>query len=129
MSGIKEYKANPANKSYMFKFLTAASYMLGNTLLCMSSKDNAGSQQQVDEALDKLATASAQIIAAQAPEMRQSLLQHMAGFLASQPEVTLKAPDIEALMQKKMQSLTMPTQSGWLSKLGTASSMSTVQSL
>lgn len=121
MSGIKEYKNNPANKSYMFKFLTAASYMLGNTLLCMSSKENSGTQQQVDDALDKLATASAQILAAQPPEMRQSLLQHMAGFLAAQPEVTLKAPEIEKLMQNKVQSLNLGMADNWVGKLGTTS--------
>ncbi len=123
MSGIKEYKANPANKSYMFKFLTAASYMMGNTLLCMSSKENSGSQAQGDEALDKLATAAAQILAAQPREMQHSLMQHMAGFLASQPEATKKAPEIEKLMQEKMQSLAAPAQGSWLNKLGMAHAM------
>ena len=118
MSALGERKANPANHSYMFKFLTAASYILGNGLLAMSSKDNHGSDTHGSEALDKLASAAARIIAAQPAEVREPLLQHVAGFLAAQPEVDRKAEDITKLMHEKMQQVqSVGSPGSWLSRV------------
>lgn len=117
MSALAERKANPAQKSYMFKLLTAASYIFGNSMLALSSKENHGSQAQCEVMLGRLATASAQIIGAQPQEVQEGLLQHIAGFLASQPEVTMKADAIADMLHKKMQAVRLPQQQGWLGRI------------
>ncbi len=121
MSALNERKENPAQKSYMFKFLTAASYIFGNSMLAMSSKENKGNKEHCDEALEKLSTASAQIIAAQPKEVQDGLVQHIAAFLSAQPEVTEKADSIAAMLQQKLSGVhAAPQQSGWMAKLNLA---------
>ena len=103
MSAIKEMRTNPAQKSYWFKFLTAGSYLFGNAMLAMSSKGHAGGNaDQKMEAMEKLADVTAQVIAAQTPEIQEALVQHISGFLSAQPEVRLKAEEIAELLHKKL---------------------------
>lgn len=118
MSALEERKANPAQKSYMFKFLTAASYIFGNTMLSLSSKENKANGEQCNEAMDKLSQASAKIIAAQPQELQEALVQHIAGFLASQPEVTMKADAIADLLHGKLRSVGMPAMGDWSARHG-----------
>jgi hypothetical protein len=114
MSALEERRANPAQKSYLFKFLTAASYIFGNTMLSLSSKNNHSQGSSSQQALEKLAETSARIVAAQPPEVREGLVQHIAGYIASQPEVELKAEELTAMMQRKMQEIAaQPAQGGW----------------
>lgn len=114
MSALGERRANPAQKSYLFKFLTAASYIFGNTMLSMSSKHNHSQGDTSQAALEKLADASARVIAAQPPEIREGLIQHIAGYLSAQPEVELRAEELTALMQRKIaEAAAQPRQPGW----------------
>lgn len=114
MSALKERRTNPAMKSYWFKFLTAASYIFGNTMLALSSKENGGSEKDTKEAMDKLATAAAHVIAAQAPEVQEGLVSHIAGYLASQPSVGMKADEINTLLHDKLrQTRSLPHATGW----------------
>lgn len=117
MSALGERRETPANRSYMFKFLTAASYIFANAMLAISSKENGAGREQGDDALDRLADAAARIIAAQPQALREGLTQHVAAFLAAQPEVPLKAEDIALLMQQKLRSVRAPAPGGWLSRL------------
>lgn len=111
VSAIKEMRANPAQKSYMFKFLTAASYVFGNVMMGMSSKSDHGNDATTTEAMRKLAQSAAHVIHAQAPELQEVLLQHIAGYLAAQPDVHMKAEAIAALLHEKMQE--MAGKQGW----------------
>lgn len=118
MSALGERKASPANSSYLFKFLTATSYIFANAMLSMSSKDNHASDSHASEALDKLAGAAARIISAQPKEVQEPLLQHVAGFLAAQPEVDRKAEEITRLMHEKMQQVQgIDAPGSWLSRV------------
>lgn len=102
MSALGERKANPAQKSYMFKFLTAASYIFANGMLAISSKDNNAKSEANTEATEKLTEAAARVIAAQAPELQEALVSHIAGYLSSQPEIHLKAEEISDMLHQKL---------------------------
>ena len=79
--------------------------------------------------MEKLAEASARIIAAQPREVQEALTQHIAGFLAAQPEVTQKAEEIADLLHKKLQSVAMSSPEGWLGKVSTAAAFQQSPSL
>jgi len=113
-SAADEWKTNPAQKSYVFKFLTAASYIFGNAMLSISSKG--GHNDSTNVAMDKLATASAHVIAAQPRELQEALIQNIAGFLSAQPNVPLKADEISALLHAKLQSPAQAPQ-GWAQRV------------
>ncbi len=120
LSAIKEMRTNPAQKSYLFKFLTAGSYIFANAMLAMSSKGHGGGNEDHKmEAMEKLADVSARVIAAQAPEVQEALVQHISGFLSSQPEVHLRAEQItDMLHQKLTQSIPSPAvMAGWQQRL------------
>ncbi len=107
ISAMKERRANPAQKSYLFKFLTVGAYAFGNAMLAMSSKQQGGDKNNASkrEAMEKLADTSAHVVAAQHPELQDALVQQIAVFLSSQPEVTLKAPEISAMLREKLADL------------------------
>jgi len=120
MSALKERKTNPAQKSYLFKFLTAASYIFGNAMLAVSSKENGGTEGDTKTAMDQLATSAAHVIAAQAPEVQEGLISHIAGYLSSQPDVGMKAEEINVLLHTKLKEtrgLGSPS-SSWIARLG-----------
>lgn len=94
MSALNEYRANPAQKSYYWKFLTVASYVVGNGLLAMSSTDHTQSAGNTGPAMAKLEIAAAQVIAAQPRALQRELLQRTAGYLAAQDGVKLSADRI-----------------------------------
>lgn len=101
MSAIKEMRSNPAQKSYLFKFFTVASYLFGNAMLYLSSKENT-STGAAAVPMDKLADASAKVIAAQHPELQEALIDHVSVFLSQQPEVKMKADAISNLLYAKL---------------------------
>ncbi len=103
MSAIKEMQTNPAQKSYLFKFLTAGTYLFGNAMLAISSKEHAEGCKENNVALEKIADTSARVIAAQAPEVQAALVEHIAAYLSAQPEVCRKAEDISALLYSKLE--------------------------
>ncbi len=118
MSALAERKANPAQKSYMFKFLTAASYIFANTMLSMSSKDNHGKSDASTHALEQLSDTAAKVIAAQPPELQEALVQHVAGFLSSQPEVHFKAEELAAMLTDRLRGVAVKFAPGsWQHKL------------
>lgn len=96
---MEDQRTNPANKGYVFKYLTVASYVFANLMLSMSSKDNISGN---DSTLNDLAKSSARVIAAQPPEMREALVQQIAGYLASQHEIHMKAEEIATLLHSKL---------------------------
>ena len=72
-------------------------------MLALSSKGHAGGKiDHKIEAMEKLADTSARVIAAQAPEVQEALVQQIAGFLAAQPETHFKAPEIAQMLHGKL---------------------------
>jgi hypothetical protein len=100
----KEQKHAPAgNKNYLYRYVAVAAFLLGNTLLALSSKGYGGSAKGADpKLLEHVSDLSARVIAAQPPEVQNSLLEHIAGYLSTQPNVNMKAADISAMLHKKM---------------------------
>lgn len=94
-SALKERNANPQQKSYLFKLLAAAVYMVANGLLAISSKDSATYiEGDNKKAMEKLQTTAARVIAAQPAELQEHVIQQTAGFLAAQPDIKLSANQI-----------------------------------
>lgn len=98
----QEYKANPAQKAYLLKAVAVAGFTLCNCMLGMSSTGHGGGEQMDEETRDKLADVSARVIAAQPKEVQDAVLQHISGFLATQPYLHMKAQDIGAMLQSKI---------------------------
>lgn len=102
LSALDDRKRNPEQKSYVFKLLAVAGFVFGNTMFALSSKSQEGDSKLDTEALSPLAETSARVIAAQPREMQDALLEQVAGFLSSQPNVHMKAEKISALLYKKL---------------------------
>lgn len=102
MSAIDEVRNNPGQKSYLFKFLTAASYVFANSMLALSKKDGGGKEAHSRAAMQKLADASAHVIASQPKPLQEEVLQHISGFLAAQPHSNMSAHDIAQLLHEKL---------------------------
>lgn len=106
-SAMQEMRKNPNQKSYLFKFLTAASYVFANAMLSISSKSHgdSGEMREASKAMEKLADAAARVIAAQPPELQAALLENIAGHLSDQPGVGMNAQQISKLLQEKLASV------------------------
>jgi hypothetical protein len=104
MSAYREFKDNPAQKSYIFKFITTGTYLVGDVLLAISHKDhtNADGKFDVDEQR-RIEAMAAEAISRQPESMRDALVHHVAGFLAMQPEMKGKAPDIGKSIKAQLQ--------------------------
>lgn len=110
----RRYKLDPAQKSYIARFVTVAAFAFGNTLMAISSKTEGG--KTVDrKTLDTVAETSAHVIAAQPKETQEALLGHVAGYLSSRPNVDMKADKIAALLHAKLAEVAQQAQSqaGW----------------
>lgn len=103
VSGLKERRANPANKSYVFKLLTAASYIVANSLIAISSKGKEADADQ--ENMQRLYASSAEIIAAQPPEIRHMVTENVARFLAAQPDVALTSREANQALSQHIDQL------------------------
>ncbi len=105
-SALKERHDNPQQKSYLFKFLTAASYMVADGLLSISSKDSATYiEGDNKKAMEKLETTAARVIAAQPEELREHVIQQTSGFLAAQPDIKLSADQIAKDLNERIKEL------------------------
>lgn len=104
LSALGEMRKNPAQKSYLFKFLTVASYLFANSMLSLSSKDNIGGEDdgKIAQTTQALADTSARVIAAQAPQLQEALVQQISGYLAAQPEINKKPDEIATLLHNKL---------------------------
>lgn len=103
MDALGERNKNPGNNSYMFKLLAVAAFTFGNTMFALSSKGGHGASNGMDdETLNTLSETSAKIILAQPPEVQNALLEHIAGYLSTQPSLGMKAADISAMLHQKL---------------------------
>jgi hypothetical protein len=100
---LRERREHPEQKSYMFKMLAVAAFVLGNTLISLSSKSHGGGSKMDEETMGKLADTAAHIVAAQPREMQETLLEHMAGFLAAETNIDMSSQQISALFHAKME--------------------------
>lgn len=113
VDALQERKRNPQSNAYMYKLLAVAGFTLCNTMIALSSKEGGGGSHMDDETRNQLAEVSARVIAAQPPETQEKLIEHVAGYLAAQPYVHMKAEEIGALMRKKIGELAPATADRW----------------
>lgn len=124
-AGFAKRRENPAQKSYMLRFATAASYIFANSMLSLSSKAGAANDKKSDAVLSGLADTSARVIAAQPQEVQDVLIHNIAAFISSQPEVHKKADEIAALLHNKLDAIKnqqpvageQPQQANWSEKI------------
>lgn len=102
LSALDDRKRNPRQKSYIFKLMAVAGFVFGNTMLALSSKSEAGNNALNKKTISPLVETSARVIAAQPKEMQATLLDQVAGFLSSQPNVHMKANEMSAMLHNKL---------------------------
>lgn len=97
MSALHEYRFNPKQKSYIFKFLTTGTYIMSDLMFAISNKNaaNAGGKFDVTEQRSIEALA-AETIARQPKAMQSPLANQVAGFLSLRPEINGTAQEIAA---------------------------------
>ncbi len=104
LDALGERRKNPADHSYLLKLLAVTAFTFGNTMVALSSKSEGGGKLD-NKSLSNLAETSARVIAAQKPEMQQALLEHVAGFLASDPRLRMNAEQISKMLHEKIEAI------------------------
>lgn len=99
---LGEHKKAPFNPSTMFKMVAVASFVLGNTLLALSSKSEGGGKGMDEKTLNALADTSARLIAAQPEAVRESLLENVAGFLSKEPYVEISEAELRQKLKERL---------------------------
>lgn len=114
---ISEYRKG-TGKGYMWRFLTAGSYIFANTMLALSSRSNTSESSHITE---QIAERCAQVIAAQPQATQDALVQQISGYLAAQPEVDKKPDEIAAMLKGKLAAVKQaaPVAGSWQQSLGT----------
>ncbi len=92
-------------KPHNFSTLQLATYLFGNSMLLMSSRDQLAHNVS-PEHLAQLEDAAARIVAAQPPEMQQALLSDVSHYLAEQKGVGQSAPHIAQALAMRLTELT-----------------------
>lgn len=118
LDALEERKRNPGSKAYMYKLAAVAGFLLCNTMLAMSTQGHGGGEKMDEETRTLLAEHAARVIAAQPPEVQNSLIDQISGFLATQPYIDMKAQDIAKLMREKVESTKQLPAAGWQSRMG-----------
>jgi hypothetical protein len=103
MSAYREYKENPKQRSYIFKFITAASYLIGDVMIAMSSKEhtNADGKFDVDEQR-RIEALVAETVSRQPKDMQEALVHSVAGYLAEHKEMKGTAMDIAESIKEQL---------------------------
>lgn len=103
LAARRDMHLNPGSKAYLFKYLTAATYIFGNAMLATSSKGQGGSALDADDPQTaSLLKASAAVISAQPEPVRETLMHAIASHLSAQPEIDLKASEINTMLQAQL---------------------------
>jgi hypothetical protein len=123
MTAFKAKSQHPSEKtSYSLLFLTAASYIFANTMLRFSSKDHggAGDVKAANQAMEALANESAAVIAAQPPEVQETLVKNIADHMAESSFVKMSSDEIAGLLTTKLASMTQtqpPLAKNWQERI------------
>lgn len=87
-----------------FNVAAAASYMVANALYGMSDKNTSVSLKDIGK-MDEVYAVAAHVIGAQKPEVQAGMIEQVAGYLSTQPDVNQKAEDIAAQLKVKVRQL------------------------
>ncbi len=109
---VREAKLNNSgNKGYLWRFLIAACYIFANSMLSLSSKDNAnnGSSEKSAHMADAIAEKAALVIAAQPTNVQEELIEDISSHLSKDKMVKISAKQIEELLQAKLKAMAPAT--------------------
>ncbi|MGE0753939.1 MAG: hypothetical protein AB7L92_02120 [Alphaproteobacteria bacterium] len=110
-------KSAQAMKDYKLRFLTTGTYIFANAMLMMSSKNHHDGAHSIEPSVE-MADMAARIIAAQPKEVQEALVQNVAGYLSSQPEIDKPAQEIAARMHEKLAAVAKtPQQPSWQERI------------
>ena len=87
-----------------FNVGAAFCYMAANALYGMSSKDTSVSLKDIGK-LDEVYAVVAHVIGAQSPDVQQGMVERVAGYLSTQPDVNQTADDIAKELRMKMRQM------------------------
>ena len=104
-------KHNSGNKGYLWRFLIAACYIFANSMLSLSSKDNANhsTSEKSNHITDAIAEKAAFVIAAQPLNVQEELIKDISAHLATDTMVKMPANQIEALLHAKLKAMAPAT--------------------
>lgn len=103
LSAYREFRNDPKQKGYVFKFVTTGTYMLADVLMAISNKNHANADGKFDtEEQRRLEALIAETISCQPKEMQEALVQQVSGYLAMQPEMQGKAGDFAEAIREQM---------------------------
>lgn len=97
-----QHRRDGSKPGYQLTFLTAAAYIVSNGLLGLASKDQAKQTARDGRAMEALESAAAEVLAAQSPELREALVERVAGYLSAQPEVHVNAETLAKEIHEKI---------------------------
>ncbi|MFN9113907.1 MAG: hypothetical protein ACK5XN_27895, partial [Bacteroidota bacterium] len=98
-------KQKQGEKSYVTRYITAATYIFANSLLAISSRDSSGAGDDGKDAiLSSLADTAASVISAQPKKVQEALIHNVSGFISSQPEIKKTASEIGDMLHNKLNS-------------------------
>lgn len=114
MSAMREMKNDPKQKSYIFKFIAAGSYILGNAMLMISNKSAANGHGAFDaDEKRRILGHAAEAISTQPEVLQKGLVGYVSGFLAQQPEMGSNAPEISKALHEQLEHF---KQSPWVAR-------------
>jgi len=103
LSAYREYKTNPKQMGYIFKFITTGTYMVGDLLIALSNKDHTNADGKFDtEEQRRVVAMVAEALSRQPKNMQQPLVNNVAGFLAHQAEMNGNAMDIANSIREQL---------------------------
>lgn len=95
-----------AMKPHYFSTLQLATYLFGNAMLLMSSRDQFEGKVMPMEHLAQMEDAAARVIAAQPAQVQQELLTNVSRYMAEQKNIDLDAPQLAQALANRITQLT-----------------------
>jgi hypothetical protein len=108
MQDKKEYaqSTSGAQHAWIYKLATAAAYITSNYFLSRSTRDNTGGKgPEQEEILKRLQETSARLVQAQPAAMQEAVLERVAGYLASKPDVHATAEELATQIRGNIEQL------------------------
>jgi hypothetical protein len=101
-SAWKEWKSNPAQRSYIFKFVTAGVFLIANTFMSLTSRTHSATGKKAVDKRHILEGLAAEVIAAQPENLREAMIRKVAGFLSTHPETKQDLSALETTLTRKV---------------------------
>jgi hypothetical protein len=102
---------------YLFSTLQLACYLLSNSLLSLSPRNQISEAGMGKEAIKGLEDMAARIIAAQPPHLQMVLIEDVSRFLATQKGIKHTSQEITAALHQRLApARTMPASQGFVAR-------------